>query len=211
MRRRVAVFGTLGALATLLAVGFVLAPAALLAFGPVAVAVDVLSGADPKLVMLAATVVVGLYGAVAARSSTGERTVTPVSAAEERFDRAVTTPPEAVTADQRALTAADIDADVERAIESGGEPLEAVREALSDLVVEAYVRRYQVRRVQARDVVATGDWTEHGTAAVFLGGEQGPEPSLLARVRLWLTPERERKRRIEHTLAALTTLAEGEP
>ena len=211
MRLRVAVFGTLGALATLVAAVFVVAPEVLLAVGPVEAVVGQLSGLDPTLVMLVATLVVGLYVAVAARSSPSERTVASASSAERRFDAAVTDPPEAVTADRRTLTAADVDADVDRAVASGGARLGAVRDALTGLVVEAYARRYQVRRAQARDVVASGDWTDDRVAAAFLGAEEGPQASLLSRVRLWLTPERERERRIRRTLAAATALTEETP
>jgi hypothetical protein len=207
MRWRVAVFGTLGALATMLAAAVLLAPEVVLAVGPVDALVTALSGTDPTTVMLVATGIVGLYVAVAAR--TGGRTPVPESSAETRFDDAVTNPPEAVTADQRTLTAADLDADVAVAIERGGEPLRAVRTLLADLAADAYADRERVTPEEARQAVETGAWTGDRLAAVFLAGPSGPAVSWSGRIRLWLTPERERERRIERTLAAIDAVQEA--
>ena len=211
MRRRVAVFGTLGALATVVAAVFVLAPNLLLSIPAVEQTVTQLSGTDPTLVMLLATGIVGLYVALAARTSGGERTLTGVSSAEKRYDRALTDPPEAVTADRRALTAAALDSDIDRAVRHGGERLGTVRATLTDLVVETYADHNRVTTATARTAVAEGTWTDDAVAASFLGGEVGPDPSLLSRIRLWLTPERERQRRLDRTLAALRALSEVNP
>jgi hypothetical protein len=211
MRWRVAVFGTLGGLATVVAAGFVVAPDLLLSVPAVARAVEGLSGTDPELAMLVATLVVGLYVALAARSSASERTFTPVSDAQRRFDRAVADPPEAVTADRRALTAADLDAAVDGAVAAGGDQLRAVRDLLDDLAAQTYAETYHVTPEEAQAAVAGGTWTDDRVAAAFLGGADGPDAALLSRIRLWLTPERERERRIERTLTALETLVEAEP
>lgn len=209
MRWRVAIFGTLGTLATLLAAGFVFTPDLVRALGPVNGLVSGLSGTDPTFVMLVATGIVGLYVVVAARSSGGG--VLPAqSAAETRFDDALTNPPEAVTADRRTLTAAGLDADIEVAIEHGGEPLQAVRTLLSDLAAEAYAERERATLAEASQAVDAGTWTEDTMAAAFLGGEAGPTLSTFARIRLWLTPERERERRIQRTIAAVRTLQEAQ-
>jgi len=211
MRWRVAVFGTLGALATLGAAALVVAPDLLLSVPAVAGAVEGLSGTDPNAVMLAATLVVGVYVALAARSSASERTLTPVSDAQRRFDRAVGNPPEAVTAGRRTLTAADLDADVDAAVASGGDQLQAVRDLLADVAAGTYAETYHVTPEAGQAAIAAGTWTDDRVAAAFLGGADGPEASLLSRIRLWLTPERERERRIERTVAALETLLEVEP
>jgi hypothetical protein len=210
MRWRTAIFGTLGALTTLVAGAVVVAPELLETVPALSRLVEQLSNTDPKLVMLAATLVVGLYVAVAARSSTTERTLTPVSDAERRFDGALVDPPEAVTADQRSLTAAALDSDIDTAVEHGGERLQSVRRLLADLVTETYADVNRLEESAAREAVASGTWTDDRVAAAFLGDEDGPDPSLLSRIRLWLTPERERERRIDRTLSALGTLTEGE-
>lgn len=209
MARRVAVFGTLGALATLVAGAFVLAPGPLLSVPAVRRAVGQLSGFDPALVMLGATLLVSCYVALAARSPTSERSLTTVTEAKRRYDRASTDPPERVTADRRAVTAAALDGDIDTAIERGGAGLQSVRRLLADLAVETYASRHQTTDAEARDAVATGTWTDDGVAAAFLGGEDGPSPSFLSRIRLWLVPERERARRVDRTLRALDRVAEA--
>lgn len=211
MRWRVAVFGTVGAVATALAAAFVFAPDLLLGVRPVGQTVRQLSGADPKSVLLAATLVVGLYVAIAARSATSERTLTEVSEAEQRFDGAVADPPEAVTTDRQTVTAADVDADIARAIDQGGDRLQAVREVLATLVAETYAEQHRLPLEDGRRAVATGEWTDDAVAAAFLGDGSGPSASLLSRIRLWLTPERERERRIDRALTALADLMEDSP
>jgi hypothetical protein len=211
MRLRIAVFGTIGVLATLVAGVFVVAPELPLAVGLVEQAVSLAAGVDPKRVMVGATVAVGLYVALAARSSPPGRTPPVVSDATRRFDRAVSEPPEAVTADRRALTAASLDADVDRAVEAGGEELQDVRAVLTELTVETYATRHQQPLEVAEVAVKAGTWTDDDVAAAFLGDADGPRPSLLSRIRLWLVPERERERRIERTVAALTALGETRP
>jgi hypothetical protein len=211
MRGRVAVFGTLGALATLVAGAFVVAPGVFVSVPAVRGAVERLSRLDPTLVMLGATLFVSLYVALAARSPTSERSFDATSEANRRYDRASTEPPEAVTADRRAVTATNLDSDIDEAIQRGGRRLQSVRRLLADLVAETYAGRHQTTVAEARETVATGAWTDDGVAAAFLGGENGPNPSLLSRIRLWLTPERERARRVDRTLRALDALAEAEP
>ena len=205
MRWRVAVFGTLGAIATIVGAVLVLAPGLLLGVPPVRMAVSSLT-AGPKAVMTAAAAVVGLYVLTAARSGPA-RGVPDETAAEQRFDAAATDPPEAVTADRRSLTGAGLDADVRVAVADGGRPLGAVRDLLRDLAVDAYTDD-PGRTDEARRAVDTGAWTDDPHAAAFLAGEGGPTPSLLSRVRLWLVPERERERRIEAAMSAVERLRE---
>jgi hypothetical protein len=200
MRWRIAVFGTLGAAATIVGAIFVLAPGLVLGIPPVRMAVSSVT-TGPKAVMTGAAAIVGLYVLAAARSRSATQ-VPADTAAEQRFDAAATNPPEAVTADQRSLTGAGLDADVEFAIADGDRPLRAVRDVLRDLAVDAYTDDPR-RTDEARRAVETGAWTNDPHAAVFLAGEDGPTPSLLSRVRLWLSPERERERRIEATVRAI--------
>jgi hypothetical protein len=205
MRPRVLVFGTLGAFATLVGAVLVLAPGLVLGIGPVRAAVESLA-TGPKAVMTGAAAIVGIYVLAAARSSPVEQVPTD-SAAEQRFDAAATNPPEAVTADRRSLTGAGLDADVAVAVADGGRALRTLRDLLRDLAVDAYTDDPR-RADEARRAVETGAWTDDPAAAVFLAGDQGPTPSLLSRVRLWLSPERERERRIEATMRAIEGLQE---
>lgn len=205
MRLRIVVFGTLGALATVVGGLFVFAPDLLLGVGPIRTTVLSLT-TGPKAVMTAAAAIVGLYVLAAARSSSGTQVPT-ATAAEERFDAAATKPPEAVTADRRSLTGAGIDADVAVAVADGGEPLQTLRDLLRDLAVDAYSDDPHGTD-EARRAVETGAWTDDRTAAVFLAGHDGPTPSLLSRVRLWLSPERERERRLNATMGAIERLQE---
>lgn len=205
MRFRVAVFGTLGALATVVGALFILTPDLLLGVGPIRSAVLSLT-TGPKAVMTGAAAIVGLYVLAAARSGSGTQVPTD-TAAEVRFDDAASNPPEAVTADRRSLTGAGLDTDVESAVSEGGKALRAVRDLLRSLAVDAATDDPR-RTDEARRAVQTGSWTDDPVAAVFLAGDEGPTPSLLSRVRLWLSPERERERRIDAAMGAIERLQE---
>lgn len=206
MRWRIAIFGTLGALATTVGAVFVLAPDLLLGIGPIRNAVVTFS-TGPKAVMTAAAVVVGLYVLAAARSPSSDWGLVRKSAAEKRFEGTATNPPEAVTADRRSMTGAGVDADVEVAVANGGTPLRGLRDLLRDLATNAYAAD-PFETETARRAVRTGAWTDNPTAAAFLADEGGPTPPLLSRVRLWLAPERERRRRIEATMSEIERLRE---
>lgn len=208
MRLRIAIFGTLGTIATILGAVLVLAPAVLLAIGPVRSVVNSLSGTGPKAVMTGAAAVVGLYVTAAARASSSEQDVPAVSDAEQRFDAAATQPPEDVTADRRAMTAAGLDADVRLAVTGDGRPLRALRDLLRNLATEAYAEGTYTDEEAATRAIETGEWTTNPAAAAFLAGPEGPTASVLSRVRLWLTPERERERRIEATVEEIERLRE---
>jgi hypothetical protein len=205
MRLRVAVFGTLGAIATLLGAMFVLAPDLALGVQPVRAAVDALS-TDPRLVMLGATLVVGLYVAIAARSTSGEEGLDAVSVADRQFERVATNPPEGVTDDRRRQTAAALDATIDRAVADGGADLREVRDVLTGTAESAYASHANVTRSRAQHAIATGAWTADDVAAAFLTGDDGPTATLYSRIRLWLTPAAERERRIERTVAAIEAI-----
>lgn len=205
MQWRIAVFGTLGAVATVVAALFVLAPGVLLVIGPVRETVTSLGETGPKAVMTTAAAVAGLYALAASRSAGGKPTGPEQSPAEERFETAATDPPEAVTADRRSMTASELDADVEVAVAAGKEPLQALRDLLRTLVIDTYTTTHQLDEETARQAVETGAWTDDRVAAAFLADE-GPTASLLSRIRLWLAPERERERRIERTLDEIERL-----
>lgn len=208
MRWRVAIFGTLGAVATVVGAAFALAPDLLLGVALVEETVNSLDDTGPKSVMTGAAAVVGVYVLASARSTGRYQAQEPASDADARFDAARTSPPEAVTADRRTATGAGLDADVQAAIERGGEPLRTLRDLLRELAAEAWADDARQTDTEARRAVETGEWTDDRVAAAFLAGEGGPTPSLLSRVRLWLAPEGERARRVDATLAGLEELQE---
>lgn len=205
---RVVVFGVLGGLLTAVAATLVFAPALLLEAAPVETAVRALAGTDPGTVALWTVAAVGVALAILAwnpsRSVAGGE-------AETAFERALDAPPEAVTDDRRRLAAADLDAEMTRAVVEGGERFVEVRESLFETAVRAYAEYERVDpETRSYAAVAGGEWTDDRTAAAFLA-EDGPTPTVRARVRLWLTPERERRRRLDRTLAAIERLGEAEP
>lgn len=204
MRWRLAIFGGAGVLATLLAAMLVYTPDLLRGLGPVGAAARALSAADPALVMVLATALLGLYAAVAARSG-GERGQAPGSTADRRYEAAASAPPESVTADRRVLAAAHLDADIQTAIEDG-DGLGAVRDVLATTAASAYAERENCGRERARDAVERGVWTDDRLAAAVLAGPAGPGPSLLSRLRLWLAPDSERERRVRRTVEAIRDL-----
>jgi hypothetical protein len=209
MRLRVAVLGGLGALATVVAGVFVFVPGIVRGSEPVDAAVGWLAGVDPTLVILAGSVVVGLYVVVSARTGTGGAAGTTGDA--DRFAAAIDEPPEAVTADRRRVAGERVDRTVDRAVEAGGRSLREVRDHLGRTAAAAYAERERVTAERARAAVADGEWTDDATAAAFLADESGPEPGLGARVRLWLAPQRERQRRIQRATDAVDRLLETEP
>lgn len=206
MRTRTVVFGVLGVLATAWALALALAPDLLLAVGPLERAITWLADLEPKRVMLAGALVVVLYAALAARRPRETEGDPDGVDAATRFRATASEPPEAVTADRRPLTGARLDAELDRALAGDGRDVAAVRSTLADLAVDAYADAARVSTARARDDVRAGRWTTDPVAAAFLAAEGGPTPSLAARMRLWLTPTAERRRRVERTLAAVQDL-----
>jgi hypothetical protein len=200
MRARVAVFGALGVLVTAFGVALLVAPSAVTAAGPVEALVVAVGDRDPTHSLLAASLIAVLYVAVTARSngrSDGR------SADDDAFERAVSAPPEEVTAGSRQLVGEQRDRQVRAGIEGGGPPLREVRGWLSVTAVSAYAEAAKLSREEARTAVERGTWTDDRLAAAFLAGADGPTASLTPRLRLWLAPARERRRRIERTLSAI--------
>lgn len=205
MRRR-SLLGLLGAALAGAGAVAVFLPGSVLSVGPVRRAVEAVGGVEPTGAVLLASGVAGLYLAVAARSGGSTETVPPEDPADRRFATAAETPPEAVTADRRRLSGADLDAVVDRASEAGGAALQETRGTLARTATDAYAEYAGIERERAREAVRAGTWTRDPVAAAFLAGKGGPDPGLGGRVRLWLVPERERARRIERTVRAIEHL-----
>lgn len=180
--------------ATTLAVGIALAYAPdLLPAGIRAAARDVVTSTDgTRLAAGAATL--GLLAVLwSVRSSTERGQTEPI----------VSAPPEEPTTDS-AVAGDAFDAAVERVGERevtawgrGPDPAATLRETA--LVVLTRCRP----DADAESLVAAGTWTDDRVAAGFLGDERATAWTFGERLRLWLAPERETRRRAERTVAAL--------
>jgi hypothetical protein len=184
------------------------APEVLLDVGPIEGVVTTLQGTDATVVGLAAGLIAGVYLGVAARSRPDPDTVPAVTSADSRFDMAATRPPEEVTTNPQTLAASSLDAEIDAAIQTGGEPLQRVRSKLFRTATAVYADAAGLDAEQARTTVAGGQWTRDPAAIAFLAGPTGPRPPLRRRVWLWLTPGHERRVRIERTIDAIERLRE---
>jgi hypothetical protein len=208
MRVRFVLFGVLGAIATGFGVGLLVAPELLLDVGPVEGFVTTLTGTEPTMVGLVSGLVAGVYLGVTARSRPEPDTIPAATSADSRFDMAATQPPEEATTNPRRLTASSLDDDIETAVETGGESLQQVRSKLFETATAVYADAMELDPEQARAAIARGQWTRDPAAIAFLAGPNGARPPLARRVRLWLTPGRERRLRIERTIDAIQRVAE---
>lgn len=208
MRGRTGILGAVGAVATGLGLALLLAPGLVGALGPVGAAIEAVDALDGNLLVLFAGLGVTGYVVLVARSRPAPETAGTRSEAQRRFERAGATPPEAVTAEPRALAASAVDGSFEAAVENGGAALHDARAQLTTAAVGAFAVASGQSREVARDAVARGTWTDDPVAALFLAGGEERSPPLGARLRLWLTPRRERRRRIEATVAAIERLEE---
>lgn len=189
-----AVFGALGAAATVFGVGLVVAPSLVYA-GPVERATRGLAS-DVVGISLVVALAVVLFAIVAARPS-ARATESSEREFAERFR-----PPETDT-EETAIAAGAVDAEIQAAVRSGGDALGTVRARLATAAAETYAGAVGVSEQRARAAVEAGEWTDDAVAAAFLGGVS---PSVHQWLWLWLAPERERRRRIERTIAAIERL-----
>lgn len=204
MRLRVAVFGTLGALATLVAGLAVFAPDLAASLGPIRSLVEG-TGGNPRNFLLLASGIGALFLAWLGRgSSTDSRGTGP-----DPFDALADRPPEAVTAARGRQTAWALDGQIGAAVRGDDTALTGVRERLRTTATTAYATTTGVDRGTADAAVRRGDWTDDPVAAAFLAGEAGPPFPVLARLRLWLDPGSERERRVRRTVRATQALRGG--
>lgn len=195
------VFGVLAAVA---AAGLLLVPESVLGFPAVSALVAALAGLDPRRFVLLLSGAVGLLALVLALiRGAGRPTL-------EGFDEFRERPPEAVTESEAPRSGVAFDRRIAAAVEGSEDGEAAVRERLRSSAVQAYARTTGTDEPAARATVAMGRWTDDATAAAFLAAPGGPSPSLGSRIRLWLDPAAERRRRVEATVAALESLLDGE-
>ncbi|KAA9399150.1 hypothetical protein Har1130_13170 [Haloarcula sp. CBA1130] len=198
MRLRTVVFGTGGLLATTVAVFLIFVPTVageslVAVFGRVAPTTTLLVG---SLTVGVCAVLAGWLGGLLGGGS-------PTT-----FDVAVDSPPEAVTATESRLVAADIDAAIDDAVAGDDAAMDTVTERLTAAATTASAIGAGVSQASAHQAVRAGTWTDDAVAAAMLSPTE-PQ-SLLARLRLWLDPESERRRRIRRTVDAIERASGGE-
>lgn len=206
MQVRATLLGALGAVSTGFGLAVLLIPETVRSIGPLSRLLDLVASVDPTGVMLVAGLLVGGYATVVARSRPDHGTVTTRSDAERRFETVGSSPPEGVTARNRTITAEDLDADIDAAIEHGGQSLEQVQSQLAALATDVYADGTSQQREAASAAVENGTWTDDPVASAFLSSTAAPASSVRARLALWVRPQRERQRRIERTIAAIEHL-----
>lgn len=206
MRAREVLFGTLGVVSTSFGVAVLAIPDQVRSVGMFDRFLDTVASADPTGLMLAAGFLVGGYATLVARSRPAPETVSTRSEAERRFETAGSTPPETVTANRQTVTAREIQADIDAAVEGRDTSLEEIRQRLRSVATDVYASATGEPRAVARTAVEDGTWTTDRAAATFLSSQTGPTPSVRSRLTLWLRPNEERQRRIEQTIAAIEEL-----
>lgn len=195
---RTRVLGGVGALLTLAAAAVLVRPDLA---DSLAVVVAVLESQDTERILLVLGFAVGAYAAWAARSGSSQQS--PEGGPAAQF-AGVGDPPEAVSAADRTRTGASYDVRIEAACSGDEEALDVIRSTLAQTVASAYARAADCPPEEARRAVGTGAWTDDSLAAAFLAGEAGPSFSVLDRLRAWLDPEAERRRRVERTVEAVS-------
>lgn len=194
---RAKILGSLGALVTLVAAAVVVSPGLTDSLSAV---VSVLESRDPKRLLIGLGAAVGLYAVWAARASSPGGPASDGPAARFEADEAR---PEAVSATARIRTGEDLDERIAAACAGDEKALEAVRSNLVDTAVSAYARSADRTPAEARREIHSGAWTDDPIAAAFLADDRGPGFRILARLRSWLDPVAERRRRIERTVEAV--------
>jgi hypothetical protein len=191
---RNAALAALGAVATVLAVGLTLAPGTVRVLAPLDTAVGRLQAQDPRVLLLLAGAAVGLLGVAVAwgrprreRSGSGPARLTGGD-------------PEAPATDRRPQPGDGLDGQLDLAVEGDETARRAVRETLRTHAVRRLVAAEGQDGAAAREAVESGTWTGDRLAAAYLGS--GPLP-LSARVRAWLDPAAEQRRRVRRAVAAV--------
>lgn len=206
------ILGGLGALATLAAGAVAYRPELVAGLPVVDALVETL---PPERLLLALGLAVLATATWTARGGSSRSDSGARAGPVDRFDR-TDDPPETVSAADRARTGGSFDARVGAACSGDDLALRMVRESLADTAASAVAGAGDRDPEAARRAVETGAWTDDRLAAAFLADEDGPDPPLAARLRAWLDPTAERRRRIERAVDALEDAAErdrlgGEP
>ena len=192
MSRAETVLGGFGVLVTVLGVGLLFAPE-LLGTGPVTNLTRVVAETGSTQLLLVLGFLTAVLVGVAAWP--GSKSAGPTKT--ERFAEAGNRQ----TAPDRGAERL-VGADVETAIREGGGDWRRLRATLADTATSAYAQHEGVSRSKAAAAIEQGRWTDDALAAGVVGGE----PPRRARLRMWLAPGRERRRRIERATTAIERL-----
>lgn len=96
-----------------------------------------------------------------------------------------------------------LDREIQTAVDDGGEAFVAVREQLQQTAASVYADAVGCSEQQAQPAIEGGAWCSDPVAAAFLSGVDGPSTPLGSQFRLFVFPRRERRRRIEQTVAVI--------
>ncbi|WP_158058979.1 DUF7269 family protein [Halorussus halophilus] len=205
MQTKVAVFGTAGVVLTLLAIVSSVVPGAGTLLDPLGA---MLAGEDPTRLLLLLGALTGGYAVWTAwRRGSSPDDEDPATA---RYEAAADEPPEAVGVTDHETPGDGFDRQVEAALAGDSRALQPVQQRLADTATRALTRSQNCSKETARRAVETGEWTDDELAAAFVAGDDGPDYSLWTRLRGWLDPETERRRRVERTVSAVQKTARGD-
>lgn len=207
MRPRLVIGGAIGTLLTLVAALALFAPDLATVIPFVSTLVEHARNFDAQGTLLAAGLVLALAAVVVARTSVWQRV--RGGQATDAFDEATARPPEDAIASERTVTGAALEDTVDRAVAGDETAIATVRARLATLAADVYARSTDSDPEGAASVIQAGDWTDDRVAAAFLAEGGAVKHTIWARLRLWLAPERERRRRVDRTLAAIRSRLEG--
>ena len=177
--------GAVGLFGSLLALALVVAPATA-SIRPVELVMGVLPTDRPNLLVAGIGIVVGVAATALSRLGSGDGPGPLVAVPPEPAQSSPSTTGRAL---ENALRRRDADGEI--------------RETLRATAVETLVQRSGVDRQSARAAVREGTWTDDRLAVALVGPAQFP---LRSRLRAWLDPAGERRRRVERTVAAIERL-----
>lgn len=199
--RRGLLSGSVGLAATLLALGLVVAPETVRAIAPLDRALETIESQDPRTLLLGVGLLAGAVATAVARSRRRDQT------GPSRPTALVDRPPEAVTSGRQNRPGGALDGAVERAVDGDQIAAGDVREVLEACAVRTLCRQPGLDPATARASVTSGQWTADELAAAFVGSAR---PPLSARLREWLDPAAEQRRRIDRTISAIEALGADE-
>lgn len=193
--RTAAGVGGLAAVAATAAVVFGVVPSERVA--PLATVGESVDGGRFLLLFAVTLLLAGLWFARRRSSST-----------DDRYTQLRERPPEGVAAPASIRVGGEFDRLVGEAVVSDDDgamrPVAArLRETATGLCADAT----EADRQTARRRIEDGAWTDDALAAAFLAADE--RMPFRARIRAWLDPARERRRRVDATLDALFELREG--
>ncbi|MFC6823416.1 DUF7269 family protein [Halopelagius fulvigenes] len=195
--------GLLGVAAVAVAGAFVAGVVPDGAFAPVESAV---SSVDTGTYLLVLATVAVLSGAWFSRRRPAPL---PRTDAEARFESLRDAPPEAATGSTAPRPGGRFDGLLAAATDGRSEgSMRAVRDRLRTLAAETYADVRNATVAEATRAVESGEWTDDELAAATAAEGDGASYPFVSRLRLWLDPARERRRRVERTLDAVRELRE---